>query len=109
MGHSVSVIIPTYNHGRFIADAIESVLAQTYPVSEIIVVDDGSTDETQEVVEKFGEKVRYIEQANAGVSAARNTGIENSDGDLVAFLDADDTWLPEKIEKQVAKFGADKQ
>jgi glycosyltransferase involved in cell wall biosynthesis len=104
---TVTVIIPTYNYGRFVADAIASVLAQTYAVFEIVVVDDGSTDETEEVVKTFGERVRYIKQQNAGVSAARNAGIEVSSGDLIAFLDADDTWLPEKIEKQVAKFAED--
>ena len=104
---SVSVIIPTYNYGRFIGEAVESVLAQTYPISEIIVVDDGSTDDTETVVRKFGEKVRYIKQANGGVCSARNNGISNSKGDMIAFLDADDTWLPEKVEKQIAKFVED--
>lgn len=103
----VSVIIPTYNYGRFITEAIESVLAQTFPIHEIIVVDDGSTDETEKNVRKFGAKVRYFKQKNGGVCAARNNGVENSSGDFIAFLDADDEWLPEKIEKQIAKFGED--
>ena len=103
----VSVIIPTYNYGRFIGKAIESVLAQTVPVHEIIVVDDGSTDETEQAVKVFGEQVRYIKQQNGGVCAARNTGVENSSGDFIAFLDADDEWFPEKIEKQLAKFESD--
>ena len=105
----ISVIVPTFNYGSFIKEAIESVLDQTCPAAEIIVVDDGSTDDTGRVVEYFGERVRYLKQTNAGVSAARNAGIEVSSGDLIAFLDADDTWLPEKIEKQVARFVEDDQ
>jgi glycosyltransferase involved in cell wall biosynthesis len=104
MTAKVSVIIPTYNYGRFINSAIESVLAQTFPIYEIIVVDDGSTDETEEIVKKFGDKVRYIKQKNSGVCAARNNGVANSSGDFIAFLDADDIWLPEKTEKQITKF-----
>ena len=104
---TVSVIIPTYNYGRFIGEAIESVLAQTCPIAEIIVVDDGSTDGTEDVVRRFGDKIRYIKQPNAGVCAARNKGIEISSGELIGFLDADDSWLPEKVEKQVAKFAED--
>lgn len=107
MYSTVSVVIPTYNYGRFIAEAIESALAQTYTIAEIIVVDDGSTDETEDVVRRFGEKVRYIKQQNAGVCAARNIGVESSTGDFIAFLDADDIWLSNKIEKQVAKFAED--
>ena len=109
MSTKVSVILPTYNYGRFIGNAIESVLAQTFPIYEIIVVDDGSTDETEEVVSTFGDRISYIKQQNSGVCAARNIGVENSSGDAIAFLDADDTWLPEKIEKQVAKFKEDKE
>ena len=107
MRKTVSIIIPTYNYGRFIAEAIESALIQTYRADEIIVVDDGSTDDTEMRVKRFGERVRYIKQQNSEVSAARNKGIDNSSGDLIAFLDADDTWMPEKIEKQVAKFAED--
>ena len=103
MGH-VSVIIPTYNYGRFIAETIESALGQTLLPHEVIVVDDGSTDETAEVVASFGERVRYIYQENAGVCAARNRGVAASSGDLIAFLDADDIWEPTKLEKQAAKF-----
>lgn len=104
---SVSVVIPTYNYGRFIGETIDSVLTQTYAIAEVIVVDDGSTDETEEVVKNFGEKVRYINQQNLGVGAARNKGVESSTGEFIAFLDADDTWLPEKIEKQITKFAMD--
>ena len=103
----VSVVIPTYNYADFIAEAVESVLAQTFPIFEIIVVDDGSTDNTAEVIKQFGDKVRYIKQKNSGVCAARNNGVKNASGDFIAFLDADDDWLPEKIEKQIAKFDED--
>lgn len=107
MKPSVSVIIPTFNYGRFIGEAIESVIAQAYPIDEIIVIDDGSIDETMRFVEPYSKNIRYIRQEKAGVCAARNKGIENSTGDLIAFLDADDTWLPYKIERQVAKFASD--
>ena len=103
----VSVVIPTFNCGQFIREALVSALEQTYPVDEVIVVDDGSIDNTKDVIQEFGERVRYVKQANFGVSAARNAGVANSSGDLVAFLDADDSWLPEKIEEQVAIFLAD--
>lgn len=107
MSYTVSVVIPTYNYGRFISDAINSVLAQTRPPDEIIVVDDGSTDDTAETVSKFGDRVKYIHQNNAGVCDARNRGVRESIGELIAFLDADDTWEPTKLEKQAAKFRGD--
>ncbi len=103
----ISVVIPTYNYADFISEAVESVLAQTFPVFEIIVVDDGSNDNTEEVIKQFGDKVKYIKQRNGGVCAARNNGVENAGGDFIAFLDADDVWFPEKIEKQMAKFAED--
>ena len=103
----VSVVIPTHNFGHFVAEAIGSVLNQTVAIAEIIVVDDGSTDDTHEVVGRFGQKVRYIVQANAGVCAARNRGVSLSRGSHIAFLDADDTWEPTKIEKQLVKFSED--
>jgi glycosyltransferase involved in cell wall biosynthesis len=109
MPKSVSVVIPTYNYGRFIVDAIRSVLDQTLPPSETIVVDDGSRDQTAAVVEAFGDRVRYIRQDNAGVGAARNRGVNESAGELVAFLDADDTWEPTNLEKQVARFETDEE
>ena len=107
MPKSVSVVIPTYNYGRFIKETISSVLDQTCPPAEIIVVDDGSTDETEAVVGAFAEAVRYIRQDNAGVCAARNRGVSESNSDLIAFLDADDTWEPSNLEKQVARFESD--
>lgn len=104
---TVSVIIPTYNYSRYVGHAIDSVLAQTLPVHEIIVVDDGSTDDTESVLAPYRDKVRVIHQQNRGVAAARNAGVANSSGELVAFLDADDMWLPTKIERQVARLLAE--
>lgn len=106
---TVSVIIPTYNYSRYVGQAIGAVLAQTLPATEIVVVDDGSTDDTAAEVEKFGEKVRYIKQENAGVCVARNRGVADSTGKYIAFLDADDIWEPEKLAKQIAKFSEDDQ
>lgn len=97
----VSVVIPIYNYSRFITQAIESVLDQTFRDLEVIVVDDGSTDETAQMVGRFGDRVRYVYQANRGPNAARNTGIREARGSCVAFLDADDYWLPRKLELQV--------
>lgn len=92
----VSVIIPTYNHGRYLTEAIKSVWLQAYPATEIIVVDDGSTDDTKEIVKNIG-GIKYIYQSNQGLSAARNTGIKNSNGKLLVFLDADDWLLKDAI------------
>lgn len=100
----VSIIIPVYNRPGFVKQAIESVLAQTYSRHEIIIVDDGSTDQTATVLTGYGDRIKTIFQPNQGVSAARNTGIRASTGDLIAFLDADDYWLPEKLAQQVAFF-----
>jgi glycosyltransferase involved in cell wall biosynthesis len=88
----VSVIIPAYNAGAYINETIDSVLTQTYPHVEIIVVDDGSTDDTVERLKKYGAGIKYIYQANAGVGPDRNTGFDASSGDYIAFLDADDIW-----------------
>lgn len=98
---NVSVIIPTYNRAEYITQAIDSVLAQTYTDYEIIVVDDGSTDNTQEVLEPYMDKITYIYQENTGVSAARNTGICAALGQWIAFLDSDDVWQPEKLTFQM--------
>ena len=105
----VSVIIPNYNYGHFLAQSIDSVLAQTYPNIEIIVVDDGSSDDSAEVLMTYSDKIKWIKQSNQGVSAARNKGTAASKGELIAFLDADDVWLPEKIEKQVRVFHAENE
>ena len=101
-GQLVSVIIPTYNSGPFVTETIDSVLCQTHPHREIIVVDDGSTDDTPARVRHYGSKISYIRQSNAGVGAARNIGIRAASGDYLAFLDSDDLWLPEKLEVQLA-------
>jgi len=98
----VSTIITAYNNEAFVADAIKSVLRQTCPVDEIIVVDDGSTDNTEKIVKGFANQgVRYVYQANQGPSAARNYGIQNTRYEIVAFLDADDIWLEKKNQIQV--------
>jgi glycosyltransferase involved in cell wall biosynthesis len=102
----VSVVIPAYNAARYVGQAVESVLAQTFDDLEVVVVDDGSTDDTAEVLAALGDPVRCIRQSNSGVSVARNTGVAESAGLYVAFLDADDTWLPEKLAKQLAGLAA---
>ncbi len=98
----ISVVIPAYNAEQFIGQTIQSVLDQTYPCHEIIVVDDGSTDRTQEVLKKFDGKIHCLSQQNKGPSAARNAGIQAAQGDFICFLDADDLWIPEKLEVQLA-------
>ena len=100
MSMRISVVIPAYNAGRYIGRAIDSVLAQTRPAEEIIVVDDGSTDHTAEIAGAYGDRIRFIRQENAGASVARNTGIAAATGNWIAFLDADDEWLPEKLRLQ---------
>ncbi len=102
MSITVSVVIPVYNSSEYISRTIESVLAQRHKPDEIIVVDDGSTDETRQKVTRYEPKVKYIYQTNAGASAARNTGIKTSSGEWIAFLDGDDEWLPEYLQKQLA-------
>lgn len=97
----VSVVIPVYNGARFIRDCVESVLAQTYPAHEIIVVNDGSTDETANILGRFGERIQVLSQVNQGRSVARNRGIQAATGDYVAFLDADDRYLPRHLEQLV--------
>ncbi len=97
----VSVVIPAYNAGPFITEALQSVLGQTYSNLEVIVVDDGSTDDTRERVAAFGGRVTLIPQANSGAAVARNTGIRYSHGTYLAFLDADDVWLPNKVARLV--------
>ena len=101
----VSVIMPAYNAGRHVAESVRSVQAQTHAAWELVVVDDGSTDDTGEVVRRLAEedaRVRYVRRPNGGQGAARNTGLGEARGRLVAFLDADDLWLPEKLEAQLA-------
>ena len=101
----VSVVIPCHNAGRFLATALDSVLAQTFADREVLLVDDGSTDDTAERARAYRGAVQYHHQANAGVSVARNRGIEQSRGRYLAFLDADDAWHPAKLERQVQALG----
>lgn len=96
----MSAVIPAYNYGRYVSQAVDSVLAQTQPNIECIVVDDGSTDDTRERLASYGRRIEYIHQPNSGLSAARNTGIRHARGEWIAFLDADDWWHPEKTAVQ---------
>ena len=100
-GLLVSVVIPAYNQGVYLVEAVESVLAQTYRNFEIIIVDDGSTDNTREVAHSFGDRVRYIWQENQGLAGARNTGIRHARGRFIALLDSDDRWLPGFLKNMV--------
>jgi glycosyltransferase involved in cell wall biosynthesis len=101
---TVSVIIPAFRAERTIRRALDSVLSQTVPAAEIIVVDDGSPDDLASVVAEYGDRVRLIRKPNGGAASARNAGIEAASGDFVAFLDADDYWEPAKLERQLAIF-----
>jgi glycosyltransferase involved in cell wall biosynthesis len=104
----VSVVIPTYNRAHLIGESIHSVLDQTYGDFELVVVDDGSSDDTEAVVRRFHDpRIRYIYQENQGISGARNTGIRNARGKYIGFLDSDDLWLPQLLEVQVAALDAD--
>ncbi len=97
----ISAVIPTYNYGRFVGDAVRSVLEQTYANREVIVVDDGSTDDTRARLAPYLDRIRYVYQENQGLSAARNTGIRTATGDWIALLDSDDLWHSRKLELQV--------
>ncbi|HEV8435798.1 MAG TPA: glycosyltransferase [Thermoanaerobaculia bacterium] len=101
---SVSVIIPSYNYARYLGEAIDSALGQTLPPLEVIVVDDGSTDDTPHVLATYGDRIHVLRQKNAGVAVARNSGIAAARGEYIAFLDADDVWLPRKLELQMPLF-----
>jgi glycosyltransferase involved in cell wall biosynthesis len=101
----VSVVVPCYNHAHFVGQTIDAVLAQDYPNFEIIIVDDGSTDNSAEVVQAYGDaRVRYVYRENGGLPAARNTGIKNARYDFIGFLDADDTWEPRFLRMVMATF-----
>src|SRR5437773_9320352 len=104
---TVSVVIPNYNYAHFLREAIDSALAQTYKDIEVIVVDDGSTDASADVIASYDSRIHPVFSQNQGVAAARNRGVAESTGEYIAFLDADDAWLPTKIEKQVERFAAD--
>ncbi|MFC1826131.1 glycosyltransferase family 2 protein [Thermodesulfobacteriota bacterium] len=100
----VSVIIPTYNRALMLKEAIDSVLAQDFQDFELIVVDDGSTDQTSEILNAYREDITVLHQHNQGVSSARNAGVTAASGSLVAFLDSDDLWLPRKLSHQIDFF-----
>lgn len=104
---TISVIIPVYNGSAFLAEAIESVLSQTHQAYEVIVVDDGSTDDSVAVAERYAPAVRIVSQPNAGCGAARNLGVLHAGGSLLAFLDADDLWVPDKLQQQVCALAHD--
>lgn len=106
---SISVVITSYNYAHFLGETIQSVLAQTYPAREIIVIDDGSKDDSVALARSFGERVRVVEQQNQGVCVARNNGARLATGDVIAFLDSDDLWLPQKLERQAEAFQSDPQ
>jgi glycosyltransferase involved in cell wall biosynthesis len=102
----ISVIIPTYNRSAFLREAVDSVLQQTAGDLELIVADDGSTENTKVVCERYSEKLRYLFQPNRGVSAARNLGLQQAQGEFIAFLDSDDLWTPRKLARQAAWMAA---
>ncbi|MGI8498621.1 MAG: glycosyltransferase family A protein, partial [Gemmatimonadaceae bacterium] len=106
MSALVSCIIPMFNAERFVREAVASVLAQSHRPHEIIIVDDGSTDGTMAAVAEMGNDLRCVSQPNQGPPAARNRGLAEATGDLIAFLDADDRWHPEKLARQAKLFGA---
>jgi len=103
----VSVVIPVYNGERFLRESLESVVAQTFQDYEIVCVDDGSTDGSCALLKQYGARVRVIQQANAGQSAARNVGVRQATGGFVAFLDQDDRWYPSKLAQQVTVLSAE--
>jgi glycosyltransferase involved in cell wall biosynthesis len=102
----ISCIVPVFNGEKYLGEALQSILRQTHRPLEIIVADDGSTDGTAAVVSAYGARVRHLKQSNSGPAAARNLGLRAAQGDFVAFLDADDLWHPEKLERQLARFQA---
>ena len=101
MLHKVTVIIPAYNAAEFLHEAIDSALGQTYREFEVIVIDDGSSDKTEDIALSYGSKINFIKTSNQGVAKARNTGIEAATGEFVAFLDSDDIWESNKLERQI--------
>jgi glycosyltransferase involved in cell wall biosynthesis len=102
----ISCIVPVFNGERYLREALDSIFAQTYRCFEVIVVDDGSTDGTASILGSLGERIRSLRQRNQGPAAARNLGVRAAGGEFVAFLDGDDLWHPEKLERQMARFRA---
>jgi len=107
VGSTVSVVIPVYNGERYLREAIDSVLQQTYPSIEVVAVNDGSTDGSAEVLASYGDRIQVVHQPNSGVGNARNAGIRACSGEFIGFLDQDDWWLPDKTQKQVNALLAD--
>ena len=104
----VSIIIPVYNAERYVYSTLDSVLNQTWRNLEVIVVNDGSTDRSMEVCQQFDDpRIIYVEQGNGGAATARNTGIRHARGEYLGFIDADDTWMPEKIARHMQQFDQD--
>ncbi len=104
---SVSVVMTSYNYGQYLKTTIESVLNQTRPAREVIIIDDGSSDNSAEVAATFGERIKFIRQENQGVCAARNNGARLASGDVIAFMDSDDIWRTQKLERQIKAFESD--
>jgi glycosyltransferase involved in cell wall biosynthesis len=102
----ISCIVPVFNGARYLREALESIFQQTYRPLEVIIADDGSTDGTVAVAQSYGDGITYLKQANAGPAAARNLGLSRARGEFVAFLDADDLWHVEKLDRQMARFQA---
>lgn len=102
----VTCIVPVFNGESYLSETLDSLLAQSYHPIEIIVVDDGSTDGTPAIVRRYGQQIRYLRQANAGAATARNLGLTAARGEFVAFLDADDLWHREKLDRQMVRFQA---
>jgi len=100
----ISCVVPVYNGERYLAEALDSILAQTYPDTEIIVADDGSTDGTRLLAERYGKRLRFVTQPTLGPAATRNLGVKTATGEFLAFLDADDLWHKEKLDRQMARF-----
>jgi glycosyltransferase involved in cell wall biosynthesis len=109
MSVEVSVIIPTYNRSSFLIQAVESVLDQSFRNFELLIIDDGSIDETKDILKRFGERINYIYQEHKGVSKARNLGIKLSKGRFISFLDSDDLWKKEKLARQIEVFNQNKE
>ena len=109
MTHTVSVLIPNHNYGQYLYKTIESVLEQTHTSIEVIVIDNGSTDNSRDILEGYGKSIQTVFQDDLGQAQARNYGLSRAQGNLIALLDADDYWEPTKIEKQITLFKSDYQ
>jgi glycosyltransferase involved in cell wall biosynthesis len=107
MNALVTVIVPVYNGEKYLKEALDTIFAQTHPLVEVVVIDDGSTDGTAEIAANFGSKVHIIRKQNGGIGAARNIGVEAATGDYIAFLDADDLWTESKLLQQLQLFRKD--